>query len=134
MYFDEIGYNQSSGLICDGTASGICCEDYDSLPEGSGENGSQPNGIGSWITPDSTYVRYDCQGCVDVLNDTFQVYRTDNSTILYRNKNPKQRVEGIYRCEIPLSTNITEEEPLVQYVGIFERGQGKQAISHKIPA
>lgn len=126
LYFDEIGYNQSSGLVCDGTASSICCEDYDPLLDNGGmSNGTQANGIGSWITPYNMYVQFECEGCVDVLMDTFQVYRTDNSTILYRNKNHKQHVKGIYRCEIPLSTNVTKDETLVHYVGIFERGVGK---------
>lgn len=122
LYFDEIGYNQSSGLVCDGLASDICCVDNDPLEEG-GKNGSEPNGIGSWISPDNMYVRHDCKGCMNVTVDTFQVHRTDNSTILYRNQNPTELVGGIYRCKIPLSMNTSEEEPLIQYVGIFERAR-----------
>lgn len=123
LYFDQIGYNRSSGLVCDGLASDICCQDSDPLGEGS-RNGSQPNGIGSWIAPDNTYVRHYCQGCVGVAMDTFQVHRTENSTILFRNKDPKERIPGIYRCEIPLSLNMTDEKPLIQHVGIYEGGQG----------
>jgi hypothetical protein len=124
LYFDQIGYNQSTGLICDGIVSGICCGNYGILEEG-GKNGSKPNGIGSWISPDNMYVRYKCKGCVNVTMDTFQVHRTENSTILYRNSDPKVLVDGIYRCEIPISNDISGENSLTQYVGIFKRGEGK---------
>lgn len=128
LYFDEIGYNQSSGLVCDGIASDICCQNSNALGEG-GKNGSLPNGIGSWITPGDTYVRRDCDGCTDILMDTFQVHRTENATVMYRNENPDELVDGIYRCVIPLSTNSSDGEPLIQYIGIFERGKGKLLLS-----
>lgn len=126
VYFDEIGFNQSTGLVCDGLASDICCQDVDPI-KGGGKNGSQPNGIGSWIAPDNTYIRRDCQGCVNVDMDTFQVHRTRNTTILYRNVNPMELERGIYRCQIPLSlsVNASDQEILTQHVGIYERGQGK---------
>ena len=123
LFFDEIGFNQSSGLVCDGLASNICCTNYDMLNEGE-RDGSQPNGIGGWITPDGAYARYDCEGCVGVEKDTFQLHRTQNTTILYRNENPRRLNSGIYRCEVPLSVNISDQQPLIQYVGIYQRGQG----------
>lgn len=130
LYFDEIGFNHSSGLVCSGVASDVCCYDYNPITVG-GKNGSEPNGVGSWFYPDSSYVRHDCNGCVGVEMDSFQVHRTKNSTDLYQNRNAAWKLPGIYKCEIPL--NITNSlEHLTQYIGIYERGQGNLAINQLI--
>ena len=114
LYYDEIGFTQADGLVCDGIASNICCKNFEHF-----ESGGR-NGIGSWIAPDGTYI---CTDCVGAEMDPFQVHRTANATVLYRIKNSMPQ-SGIYRCEIPLSLNFTNNEPLIHYFGIYERGKG----------
>ena len=126
VYFDEIGYDQSDGLVCDGHASKICCRDDHPTSRG-GRNGVQSNGVGSWIYPDGSYVRYPCNdSCDDVQKDTFELQRTPNTIILYRNKGPEVAglLSGIYRCIVPLSIMSDESENLTQYIGIYEKGKG----------
>ncbi len=122
VYFDEIGYDQLTGLICDGHASEICC--YNDHPvSNEGRNGDQPNGVGSWVYPDGSYVRHACDGCFGIQSDSFQLQRKANTTTLYRNKGVTQFMSGIYRCDVPL--NISDKSQLLtQYVGIYEKGQG----------
>ena len=122
LYFDEIGLDYTSGLVCSGLASDVCCRDYDPLTA-AGKNGSKPNGIGSWLYPDGSYVRLDCGDCTDAKSDPYLVHRTENSTILYRNELVSEYSSGIYRCQIPL--NISTDEPLTQHVGIYKRRGGK---------
>lgn len=125
VYFDEIGVNMSTGLICSGVASDICCGDDNPVGDG-GEDGREPNGLGSWVYPDGSYVRYDCNSCIGVEEDTFQVHRTENTTILSLNKDASMRqLNGIYTCDIPLNTSAEDVNVLTQYVGIYERGMGK---------
>lgn len=125
MYFDDIGFNQTHGVVCSGLASDVCCYNYSPLTPG-GEDGSEANGVGSWVYPDGSYVRYNCSGCADVEEDNFQIVRTRNTTILYQNENTMEMMNGIYRCEIPLNISESQDfKPLVQYVGIYERGKGK---------
>lgn len=120
VYFDEIGFDQLTGLICDGHASKICCYNDDPISTG-GKNGDEASGVGSWVYPDGLYVRRACNGCIDVQTDTFQLQRTTNTTILVQNRAAVQLLSGIYRCIVPLNTS---DEYLVHYVGIYEREQG----------
>lgn len=123
VYFDEIGVSISTGLICNGIASDICCHDDDPVGDG-GEDGSESNGLGSWVHPDGSYIRYDCNSCTGVEEDTFQVHRTESTTILYRNEDATMKLlSGIYKCDIPLNTSA--EDVLTHSVGIYERGMGK---------
>ena len=122
VYFDEIGFEQLTGLICDGHASEICCHDDHSM---SSER-SLPNGIGSWLYPSGSYVQRACDNdCDSVQTDTFQLKRTPNTTSLYRNKRNGVAgfMSGIYRCVVPLNLS-DESEVLIHYVGIYEEGQG----------
>lgn len=125
LYFDEIGFNQSTGLVCSGLASDVCCYDQHQVSAG-GVAGSQPNGVGSWVYPNGQYVRFNCSECVEMVEEEeFLLHRTSNTTILYRNENVMAMSSGIYRCEIPL--NISDGMmPLTQYVGIYEPGKGKE--------
>ena len=123
LYFDEIGYNQSTGIVCSGRASDVCCYDYNTLSEGE-QDGSDANGVGSWVDPSGAYVRYNCTGCEDLEQDNFQIHRTRNATVMFQNEEAVTRSSGIYRCEIPLNIS-SDGMPLTQYVGIYERGTGK---------
>lgn len=126
VYFDEIGFDPATGLICSGLASGICCEDYDPVSSG-GIEGSEPNGIGSWVYPNGSYVRRNCTGCSNVESDPFQIFRTVNTTILYRNDPNNLPMAGIYRCKTPLNTSFegVVDNALIQFVGIYKRFKGK---------
>lgn len=117
VYFDEIGFTPSTGLICSGVASDSCCRDDDPVTD-EGLCGHGPSGVGSWIYPDSKFVRRESNGSVDAEYENFQIHRTKNTN---RNRYSNIFVSGIYRCEIPLNISA-DVMPLILYVGIYKRG------------
>ena len=127
VYFEDIGTNDTAGIVCIGLISDTCCSDFEDPLTEKEKIGVEPNGNGSWIYPDGKFVRRECKSCVGITSDTFSVFRTDNATILYRNQNATQNISGIYRCEVPLAITI----PHTYYVGIVDKSKGILKQSNK---
>lgn len=125
VYLKEIGTSQLMGLICDGRASATCCYDYPT----ESSNGMEPNGIGSWIYPDGSYVQHTSDGCDSVQGKPFQVNRTSTTISLFRKKECLPFLKGIYRCVVPL--NVSDADNLTHYVGIYERKECKITMLSK---
>ena len=99
---EDIGENDSA-LLCK-TNFAACC-----LPPYTGENGPL---LGKWFFPNGTEVpSNDSKG---------DIYRTRGETVVHLNRR-RGGEEGVYRCEIPDSMNVTR----TLYIGVYSAGSSE---------
>ena len=98
---EDIGEGDDA-LLCRTNLTACCRRPY------TGENGS---GIGNWYFPNGTAVP---SGALE------DFYRTRGRMMVHLNRR-RGGVEGIYRCEIPDSMNVTQ----TIYIGVYIAGTGK---------
>ena len=100
---DEIGEGKYTALLCATNFTACCRASY------TGENGP---GLGNWYFPNGS----------EVLSSgtNRDIYRTRGKMVVYLNRR-RGGVEGIYRCEIPDSTNVTQ----TIYIGVYTGGTGE---------
>ena len=95
MALEDIGENDTA-LLCM-TNFTACC-----IPPYTGENGSV---LGSWFFPNKSGVPS---------HDNVLIYRDRGQMVVGLNRR-RGGDEGIYRCEIPVSTNVTQ----TIYIGVY---------------
>ena len=99
---EDIGENDTA-LLCMTNLTACCRAPY------TGENG---HGIGNWYFPNGTVVPS---------NGTLEdFHRTRNQNVVLLNRRRGEE-EGIYRCEIPDSMNVTQ----TIYIGVYTAGTGE---------
>ena len=106
MTLEDIGEGDDA-LLCKTNLTGCCQAPY------TGENGSA---IGNWFFPNGTRVpSSDGSGAKQW---EFHITRNQMVVLLHRRRGG---VNGIYRCEIPDSMNVT----WTIYIGVYTAGSGE---------
>ena len=104
MTLEDIGNYSDTALLCmtDLTA---CCRS------------PQTNGfsLGNWYFPNGTRVPN------KFINETIWDFYRDRDLMVVRMKRRRGGEEGIYRCDIPDSTNITQ----AIYIGVYNASTGE---------
>ena len=99
---EDIGEDDTA-LLCTTNFTACCRAPY------TGENGSA---LGHWYFPNGTIVPS---------NGTYWgIYRTRGQMVVGLNRR-RGEVDGIYRCKIPDSTNVTQ----TIYIGVYTGGSGE---------
>ena len=103
---EDIGENDTA-LFCMTSFTACCQAPY------TGENG---RGLGNWYFPNATTVP---SSGVSSHGTHWDFYRTRGQMVVALNR-IRGGVEGIYRCEIPDSTNV----PQTIYIGLYTTNTG----------
>ena len=101
MTLEDIGDNNEDGLLCMTNLTACCQDPY--------ENGSA---IGNWFFPNGTRV--------PSTGAQWDFYRTRGQMVVVLQRK-RDGVDGIYRCEIPDSMNVTQ----TIYIGVYTAGTGE---------
>ena len=97
---DDIGEEDNTALLCM-TNLIACCRPAQA-------NGSS---LGNWYFPNGTRV------ASEFVNETIWDFYRDRGLMVVRMKRRRGGEEGIYRCEIPDSMNVTQ----TIYIGVYTR-------------
>ena len=100
---EDIGEGNDTALRCITNLTACCRPPY------TGENGP---GLGNWFFPNGTVVPSS--------GTDGDIYRTRGQMVVYLNRR-RGGVAGIYRCDIPDSTNVTQSI----YIGVYTAGTGE---------
>ena len=108
MILEEIGEGDDDALLCI-TNLTTCCR--------SSDTGS--HALGDWYLPNGTRVL----SSNETSGEGWDFY-TDRGQMVVRMKRRRGGVEGIYRCEIPDSINVTQ----TIYIGVYSIRTGEWLI------
>ena len=100
MNLEDIGEEDDTALLCI-TNLTACCQPAQA-------NGSS---LGNWYFPNGTRVPS------EFVNETIWDFYRDRGLMVVRMKRRRGGEEGIYRCEIPDSMNVTQ----TIYIGVYTR-------------
>ena len=98
MTLEDIGEGDTA-LLCETNFTACCRSPISRLA------------LGRWIFPNETSVASS--------GEQWDFHRTRGQMVVHLNRR-RDGVEGIYRCEIPDSTNLTQ----TIYIGIYTAGNG----------
>ena len=111
MTLEDIGEGDDAALLCKTNFTACCRRPY------TGENGPA---LGHWFFPNGTQAPSS--------GTMWDFYRTRGQMVVQLHRR-RGGVEGIYRCEIPDSTNVTQ----TIYIGVYTTDTGEWYMSSQLP-